>query len=101
MRVNKVRAGLTVLGIAVGVFVVTVMSAAVHGINAGVDEKLRRRGPHDFFLTRWPSRDQQLQRLGGQCPWRYNRPLTVEEAKVIERQPSIKTVTMHVGARRG
>ena len=31
IRANKVRAGLTILGIAVGVFVVTVMSAAVHG----------------------------------------------------------------------
>ena len=36
IRSNKVRAGLTILGIAVGVFVVTVMSAAVHGINEGV-----------------------------------------------------------------
>ncbi len=36
MRGNKVRAGLTILGVAVGVFVVVVISAAVHGINASV-----------------------------------------------------------------
>ena len=36
IRANKVRAGLTILGIAVGVFVVVVISAAIHGINASV-----------------------------------------------------------------
>ena len=36
MRANKVRAALTILGVAVGVFVVVVISAAVHGINESV-----------------------------------------------------------------
>ena len=36
IRANKVRAGLTILGIAVGVFVVVVISAAIHGINESV-----------------------------------------------------------------
>jgi len=43
IRSNKVRATLTILGIAVGVFVVTAMSAAVHGINAGVAKGPARR----------------------------------------------------------
>ena len=45
IRSNKVRAGLTILGIAVGVFVVTAMSAAVHGINAGVADSMAAAGP--------------------------------------------------------
>ncbi|MGH7634903.1 MAG: ABC transporter permease, partial [Gemmatimonadaceae bacterium] len=40
IRSNKVRAALTILGVAVGVFVVTAMSAAVHGINSGVEKSL-------------------------------------------------------------
>ncbi|MBL0889852.1 MAG: ABC transporter permease, partial [Gemmatimonadaceae bacterium] len=36
VRANKVRAGLTILGIAVGVFVVLAISAAVHGLNQSV-----------------------------------------------------------------
>jgi putative ABC transport system permease protein len=36
LRANKVRAALTILGVAVGVFVVVVISAAIHGINASV-----------------------------------------------------------------
>ena len=55
IRSNKVRAGLTILGIAVGVFVVTVMSAAVHGINAGVSKSMAAAGPTTFFVTKWPA----------------------------------------------
>ena len=40
VRANKVRAGLTILGIAVGVFVVVAISAAVHGINNSVASDL-------------------------------------------------------------
>jgi putative ABC transport system permease protein len=98
MRVNKVRTGLTVLGIAVGVFVVTVMSAAVHGINAGVTKSIAAAGPTTFFLTRWPAEINSCNGSADSCPWRNNRPLTVEQSKEIERLPSIKTVTMHVGS---
>ena len=54
IKSNKVRAGLTILGIAVGVFVVTAMSAAVHGINEGVSAELAAAGPKTFYVTRWP-----------------------------------------------
>ena len=40
IKANKVRAGLTILGIAVGVFVVVVISAAIHGINNSVAKDL-------------------------------------------------------------
>jgi putative ABC transport system permease protein len=36
IRANKVRAALTILGIAVGVFSVTAMAAMIHGINESV-----------------------------------------------------------------
>jgi putative ABC transport system permease protein len=98
MRVNKVRTGLTVLGIAVGVFVVTVMSAAVHGINAGVTKSIAAAGPTTFFLTRWPAEINSCNGSADSCPWRNNRPLTVEQSKEIEKLPSIKIVTMHIGS---
>ena len=44
MRANKVRAGLTILGVAVGVFVVVVISAAIHGINQSVAEQFEAAG---------------------------------------------------------
>jgi len=54
IRANKVRAGLTILGIAVGVFVVVVISAAVHGINDSVAKDLESTGPTTFFVSRFP-----------------------------------------------
>jgi putative ABC transport system permease protein len=45
LRANRVRAALTILGIAIGVFVVVVMSAAIHGINRGVASEFEKAGP--------------------------------------------------------
>jgi putative ABC transport system permease protein len=97
IRSNKVRAGLTILGIAVGVFVVTVMSAAVHGINAGVAKSMAAAGPTTFFITKWPAEIQSCNGGADSCPWRRNRPLTLELAREIERIPSIRAVTAHIG----
>ena len=54
LRSNRVRAGLTILGVAVGVFVVVVISAAIHGINASVAKDFESAGPTTFFLSRYP-----------------------------------------------
>src|SRR3954469_21707103 len=80
IRSNKVRAGLTILGIAVGVFVVTVMSAAVHGINAGVSKSMAAAGPSTFFITKWPNELQSCNGSQDSCPWRHNRPLSLDLA---------------------
>ena len=96
IRANKVRAALTILGIAVGVFVVTAMSAAVHGINAGVEKSIAAAGPTTFFLTRWPMQLNTCNGSADSCPWRRNRPLTMEHAKRIAELPSIRGVTAHV-----
>ncbi len=98
IRTNKVRAGLTVLGIAVGVFVVTVMSAAVHGINEGVSESIAAAGPNTFFLTRWPAEINSCNGSADSCPWRHNAPLTVSQADELRRLPIIQEVTAHIGS---
>jgi putative ABC transport system permease protein len=98
IRANKVRAALTILGIAVGVFVVTAMSAAVHGINAGVEKSMAAAGPTTFFLTRWPMQLNTCNGSADSCPWRRNRPLTMELANRIAELPSIRGVTAHVNS---
>jgi len=98
IRSNKVRAGLTILGIAVGVFVVTVMSAAVHGINEGVRKSIAAAGPTTFFLTRWPPEINSCNGSADSCPWRHNAPLTLEQGKEVEQLPSIKAVVAHIGS---
>jgi putative ABC transport system permease protein len=98
IRANKVRAGLTILGIAVGVFVVTVMSAAVHGINAGVANSIAAAGPTTFFVSKWPAEVTSCNGSSDSCPWRRNPPLTLAQAEEIKKIPIIDNVTADVGS---
>jgi putative ABC transport system permease protein len=93
IRANKVRAGLTILGIAVGVFVVVVMSAAVHGINASVARDFESAGPTSFFVFRYPISFEACDGSDDTCKWRYNPRITLAEAAAIERLDGIQGVT--------
>jgi len=98
IRANKVRAGLTILGVAVGVFVVVAMSAAVHGINASVARDLESAGPTSFYVYRVPiSLGEACDGTDDTCPWRRNPPLTIDEAAAIGRLESVEAVTAHIG----
>ena len=97
IRTNKARAGLTILGIAVGVFVVTAMAAGVHGINAGVEKSLEAAGPTTFYVTRWPMGVNNCNGSADSCPWRHHAPLTINEATSIAQLPSIHGVIAHLG----
>jgi putative ABC transport system permease protein len=96
IKSNRVRAGLTILGIAVGVFVVTAMSAAVHGINNGVEAELAAAGPTTFYVTRWPMSVNSCNGSADSCPWRHNKPLSVAEAAQIGALSSVHAVIVHV-----
>lgn len=98
IRSNKVRAGLTILGIAVGVFVVTVMSAAVHGINEGVSKSMAAAGPTTFFITKWPAEINSCNGSADSCPWRRYPPMTLALAKEIEKIPQVRAVTAHINS---
>ena len=65
LRANKVRAALTILGIAIGVFVVVLMSAVIHGINSSVAQEFERAGPTTFFVYRFPIASRGVQRRRG------------------------------------
>jgi putative ABC transport system permease protein len=96
IRTNKVRAGLTILGIAVGVFVVTVMSAAVHGINSGVSRSLAAAGPTTFFISRWPAEFTACDGGGDSCPWIRFKPLTLDQGREISQLPMVQQVSADI-----
>ena len=54
LRANKARAALTILGVAIGVFAVVVMAAAIHGINTAVAADIEAAGPTAFSIQRYP-----------------------------------------------
>ena len=98
LRANKARAGLTIMGVALGVFVVVAMSSVVRGINEAFRRDIEAAGPTSFFVYRRP--------IGGfnscdgtdeTCPERHNPAITLDEVAMIERLPTIRAVTSHVG----
>ncbi|HEY8167006.1 MAG TPA: ABC transporter permease [Gemmatimonadaceae bacterium] len=100
IRSNKVRAALTILGVAVGVFVVVALSAAIHGINVSVAKDFESAGPTSFFVYRFPaSLSTVCDGTEDTCTWRRNPPLTMGELGAISRLPEIERVTAHVGSR--
>lgn len=98
IRANKIRAGLTIMGVAVGVFVVVALSSVVRGINESFARDIEASGPTSFYVLR---RDVQAFRhcdgTDETCPERRNPMIRVDEARAIARLPSIFAVTMHVG----
>ncbi len=97
MKANRVRAGLTILGVAVGVFVVVLISAAVHGINVSVAKQFESAGPTTFFVQRYPIVFEACDDSGDTCKWRSNPRLTFAEADALMRVESVGEVLLRQG----
>src|SRR6478672_2791597 len=90
IRANKVRAGLTILGIAVGVFVVVVISAAIHGINDSVAKDFESTGPTTFFVSRYPITFEACDGTEDTCKYRRNPPLSLADVAAMAQLPSVR-----------
>ena len=97
MKANRVRAALTILGVAVGVFVVVLISAAVHGINTSVAKQFESAGPTTFFVQRYPIVFEACDDSGDTCKWRSNPRLTFSEADALKRVESVGEVLLQQG----
>ena len=93
LRANKVRAALTILGIAIGVMVVVGMASAITGINRALMSELESMGPKTFFVYRYFEGGIHISDGSDELsPWRRRPWLTVEEARVIQQLPAIRDV---------
>jgi putative ABC transport system permease protein len=100
IRANKVRAGLTILGIAVGVFVVVVISAAVHGINASVAKDLESTGPTTFFVSRFPISFEACDGTDETCKFFRNPRLTLADVDALQRLPTVRVAGARLDTQR-
>jgi putative ABC transport system permease protein len=98
LRANKVRAALTILGVAIGVFAVVVISAAIHGINSSIAREFEKAGPTTFFVNRYPITLEACDGSDDTCKWRNNPPIRLAEAAAIKRLSSVSGVTIRSGA---
>jgi putative ABC transport system permease protein len=95
IRANKVRAALTILGVAIGVTVVIAMASAITGINHSITGILESAGPKTFFVYRYFSGGLDVSDGSDELsPWRRMPWLTVEESELIRRLPAVRDVNI-------
>ncbi len=93
LRSNKVRAALTILGVAIGVTVVIAMASAITGINRSITAILESAGPKTFFVFRYFSGGLDVSDGSDEMsPWRRMPELTMEEAQLIRHLPAVREV---------
>lgn len=88
---NKVRSGLTILGVAIGVVVVMVMAAVVEGVNSSFKDVIAAAGPNTFYITHAPMDAQ----IGDgtdeeESAFMTNEPLAPRWAEELERLPEVE-----------
>ena len=95
LRSNKVRAALTILGVAIGVTVVIAMASAITGINRSITGILESAGPKTFFVFRYFSGGLEVSDGSDEMsPWRRMPELTMDEAELIRQLPAVREVNV-------
>jgi putative ABC transport system permease protein len=93
LRAHKMRAALTILGVAIGVTVVMVIGAMISGFNKGISDMLASLGPKTFWVGRyWGGQNDEDPEDPN--PWRRRPQITVAEADQLARLPSIAFVVI-------
>jgi putative ABC transport system permease protein len=93
IRSNKVRAALTIMGVAVGVLVVVGMSATVQGITNSFQADVEAFGATSFQVRRRPIGFNACDGSDETCPDRRNPAITPAEAQMLRELPSVQAVT--------
>ncbi len=95
VRANKVRAALTVLGVAIGVTVVIAMGSAITGINRSITGILESAGPKTFFVQRYFSGGLDISDGSDELsPWRRMPWITTDEAEMLRELPAVRDVNI-------
>lgn len=97
IRANRVRAALTIAGVAIGVFVVVAMGATVHGVRQSFQSDLDELGATTFSVARRGIGFSSCDGTDEMCPDRKNPPVTVGEWEAIRQLPEIQMATAMFG----
>ena len=97
LRVNKLRSGLTVLGIVIGITAIVGMTSLIRGFDQSLRDSIRELGPNTVFLAKFSGVSIVA---GNDFTSLLRRPnLTVEDARAIEKlAPAAGIVDIWLGA---
>ncbi|MDX1577125.1 MAG: ABC transporter permease [Gemmatimonadota bacterium] len=98
LRANKVRSGLTILGVTIGVLVVMVMAAVITGINTSFTELMSSRGVSTFYVAHFDFSSQGIQTglEEEESDFMKNDPLDPRWVRDIARLPEIESAAAFV-----
>src|SRR6266576_2335344 len=91
LRTHKMRSGLTVFGVVLGVSVIMLVAALITGFDETIQDNIKQFGADTGFISKW---DQGFH--GGNIPLeeRQRKPLTLEDSQaLIAGCPAVKNVT--------
>jgi putative ABC transport system permease protein len=90
LKANKVRAALTISGVAVGVFVVVAMGATVHGIRQSFQSDMDEFGTSTFQIRR---RNPGFNNCNPtvDCPDRRNPGVSLAEWRTVQQLPEVES----------
>ena len=94
LRAHKMRSGLTVFGVVLGVSVIMLVTGLLSGFDQKIQEQINQFGSDTAFVTKWDSN-----RHGGPPPLeeRQRKPLTLDDAQALqEKCPAIRNVTAYM-----
>src|SRR3989442_14750797 len=84
VRTNKMRSGLTILGVVIGITSIVGMTAMIRGVDQSLRGLISQSGPHIIYLQRFG-----VSSFGSNIPELIKRPeITVSDARAIEQQRS-------------
>ena len=96
LRSNKLRSGLTILGVVIGITAIVGMTSLIRGFDQSLRDSVKALGPSTIILTKLSIVSISS---GAEFSDLLRRPnLTVEDAKAIEKlAPTIQTVDILLG----
>ncbi len=96
VRTNRMRAGLTILGVAIGAMVVIAMASTLTGIHRTVAGIMERTGPKTLFVVRFFLDGLEIEGEQDRSTsiWERFPELTIAEARAIRRLPGVDDITV-------
>jgi putative ABC transport system permease protein len=91
LRANKVRAALTISGVAVGVFVVVAMGATVHGVRMSFQSDMDEFGTATFQVRRRNPGFNACNPTNEACPERRYPGVSLAEWRAMQQLPEVES----------